>query len=305
MTAVLILADIEGSTGCSCREDAQLFTDGWVRACLNQTQDINLICQLLKEHGATRIRVKDFHRTGYNIFGHLLTPGVELDQGFCSRPVPGIGDVTGFDLLMMTGMHVASGCEGFLPHTLTSRFALIEVNGRPLCEAELFASSVARVGLRPVFFSGCPQACAQAKNAITGLNVYPVEKPLVELAGNARRKQAAAAALALKEAMRDSLSSAPYLPSGPFNTRIIMRDGAAAAKRLRKRWQLSGKNEMIEFVADDMATLYWQLIKLAYLTPGSYRFLNIALKAANLMGYLAHIWARNRLQRGFYSSADL
>ena len=38
-------------------------------------------------------------------------------------------------------MHAASGTDGFLSHTLTSRIAQLEVNRRPLAEVELFAVS--------------------------------------------------------------------------------------------------------------------------------------------------------------------
>jgi len=298
MTKILILADIEGSTACLRREDARLFNDGWVRACVGLTLDLNAVCSGLLQAGATHIRIKDFHRTGYNIFKDLLIDGVELDQGYKSGPVIGIGDVSGCDLLMMVGLHAASGTPGFLPHTLTSKLAEIEVNDHPLCEAELFAASVAEYGLRPVFFSGCQEACNQAAWAIPGLIICEVEKPLGEPAVEIRKKLAAKAAEALMTFKRqpDQLPL-PYRPAGPFDACITMRDGAAAAEKLRKTWNLQGSDDMIEFSALDMNALYWQLIKIAYLTPAICRSLEISLKAANLAGKIAHLWARRRRQQ--------
>ena len=296
MTAILILADIEGSTGCNRREDAQLFNDGWVCACHELSRDLNVLCRALKEAGAERIRIKDFHRTGFNVFRAMLDPAIELDQGYVAGPAIGIGDVTGFDMLMMTGMHAASGTAGFLPHTLTSKFAGIEVNGRYLCEAELFAASVASYDIKPVFFSGCPTACAQAETAIKGLSVAVVEKPLRAEPELIRQQLAKAAVKAFNQACRDD-PLPPYLPRGPFKTRITMRDGAMAAEKLRKTWALAGENNEIAFTAKDMTELYWQLIKLAYLTPFTLRFLSTSLAIANLAGKVAHVWARKRLAR--------
>ncbi len=295
MTAILILADIEGSTACLRREDAQLFNDGWVRACAGLTLDLNAICLGLQKAGATRIRIKDFHRTGYNIFKDMLIDGVELDQGYKSGPAIGIGAVRGYDLLMMVGLHAASGTPGFLPHTLTSKVAAIEVNDHPLCEAELFASSVAEFGLRPAFFSGCQEACAQAAWIIPGLAVCEVEKPLIEPVTQIRKRLAEKAAEALTTFNSDpNRLPQPYLPAGPFDARITMRDGAAEAQKLRKRWSLHGSDEMIEFSAPDMNALYWQLIRIVYLTPTICRHLEISLRAANLAGKIAHLWAHRR-----------
>lgn len=298
MTKILILADIEGSTACRRREDAQLFNDGWVRACVGLTRDLNAVCGGLLQAGATHIRIKDFHRTGYNIFKELLIEGVELDQGYKSGPAIGIGDVSGYDLLMMVGLHAASGTPGFLPHTLTSKLAEIEVNDHPLCEAELFAASVADYGLRPVFFSGCQEACAQAAWAIPGLIVCEVEKPLNEPAGAIRKKLASKAveALVTFKSNQDQLPP-PYRPAGPFDARITMRDGSAAADKQRKKWGLQGSDSTIECSAPDMNALYWQLIRIAYLTPAICRSLEISLRAANLAGKIAHLWARRRLHQ--------
>lgn len=297
MTSILILSDIEGSTLCSCREDAQLFNDGWAQACKGLTQDLNVLCASLKKAGATRIRIKDFHRTGYNILKKQLIPGIELDQGYATGPATGIGDVAGFDMLMMTGMHAASGTPGFLPHTLTSNFAAVEVNGQPLCEAELFAASVAEYGLQPVFFSGDATACTQATRAIPGLAAFTVEKPLANSAAETREQLADAAVKAFQQARKSPCYPRPYQPDGPFTTLVKMRDGEAKAAKQRQRWHLQGSEDRIEFTATDMQALYWQLIKLAYLTPTTCKLLGPALKVANFAGKIALLWAGRRLSQ--------
>lgn len=299
MTAVYIIADIEGSTGCLKREDAQLFNDGWVRACVEMSRDIDLIGRKLLSSGIRRVRVKDFHRSGFNLFRELIDEGIELDQGYEIGPVTGLGDATGFDFLLMTGMHAASGTEGFLPHTLTSRFSSVTVNGRLLTEAELFAASVAPCGLIPAFFSGCPTACNQAGDAIKNIRTFAVEKPLSQNPETVRHNIANAALSSLSR-----IYEKPYVPSGPFSVNLKMRDGSKAAAKLRKTWKMAGDADELNFACDNIHTLYWQMIRLAYLTPFVEAHLLSSLMFANMGGRLAHRWARFRAKRlGLFKKA--
>jgi hypothetical protein len=54
-----------------------------------------------------------------------------------------------------------------------------------------------------------------------------------------------------------------------------------------------------------MNALYWQLIRIAYLTPAICHSLEISLKAANLAGKIAHLWARRRWQQLKISLRDI
>ncbi|MDD2997611.1 MAG: M55 family metallopeptidase [Candidatus Riflebacteria bacterium] len=288
-SSVYIIADIEGSTGCLCAQDARLLNDGWVRACVELSRDVDLIARRLLDNGVERVRVKDFHRTGYNIFRKFVDSRVEIDQGYRAGPIPGIGKADGFDCLMMVGMHAASGTNGFIPHTLTSKFASVEVNGCLITEAELFASSVAEAGLVPLFFSGCPVACAQAAAAIPNLHTFALEKPLVSSPQTLREAMAESASMAMR-----NVAGNVYRPAGPFSTIVRMRDGNAAALKMRKRWKLDGDGDTVYFKTADIRQLYCQLIRLAYLNPVSESFLDLSLKTANLAGLLLQAWARYR-----------
>lgn len=292
MTSVLIIADIEGSTGCHSRQDSQLFNDGWVRACVELSRDIDQIGRQLLNSGVSRVRVKDFHRTGYNLFREIIDEGIEIDQGYQIGPIIGIGEARGFNCLLMTGMHAASGTDGFLPHTLTSKFAGIFVNGEPLTEAELFAASVAPAGLVPTFFSGCETACRQAARAIKHIKTFMVNKPLAETPQSIRENLAHAAASSL-----NSFSEKPFTPEGPFNVVVKMRDGEKAAAKLRKTWKFPGEDDELHFSSDNIHTLYWQLVRLAYLKPFYEKHLATAINIANMSGRLTQIWARRRAKK--------
>ena len=297
MHSILILADIEGSTGCRSRADSQLFNDGWVNACVQMTQDLNAVISALKTHNSVgRIRVKDFHRTGFNIFADLLDKRAELSQGYDSDPVIGIGDCRGFDLLFMVGLHAASGTEGFLPHTLTSKFEAIKFHHRPVTEAELFSASVASSGIKPVFFSGCPQACIQAKAAIPWLKTVEIDK---NEPANPEKQRQKLAQKAL-EAIRCAHTEAKVFDcKGSGQLEITLREDVA--KKIARRWKLELIQNQAVFSVENLNDAYQRLIELAYLTPFWAKNLAWGLRFFNLWGRLCHFWALKR--RGSLQSA--
>jgi D-amino peptidase len=173
---VLIIADIEGSSGCWEKEAAKFLNRKWYDACVEMTKDVNAVSKALLDAGEFFVTVKDFHRTGFNIIAENLDPRIELISGYKQGPVPGFGQVPKAVSVLFLGMHAASGTNGFLAHTLTSRISRLVINGKIWSEVELFSASLGPYGIRPVFFSGCPEACRQAKNAIAGITVFPIDK---------------------------------------------------------------------------------------------------------------------------------
>jgi D-amino peptidase len=286
MTKVLIISDIEGSTGCQTVAASKLFTKEWAKACYQLTLDINSVCKSLWEAGAKEITVKDFHRTGFNIFPEMLDPKVRLVQGYFPGPVLGIGQTYGAEKLFMIGMHSSSGANGFIPHTLTSKFASIKINNQSLTEAELFSSSVYKNKISPVFFSGCEVACKEASSRIPGLETFVVKKPTDQI-GKVRLELAKSAAHALLKN-----DSQPFTLQGPFSVKITMRDGAKTAEKLKKRWNLSGEKDQINFHVETADELYRQLTSIAYMRPWLSNYENLALKVFNLWGKATLNYAR-------------
>ncbi len=293
--SILILADIEGTSGCLCRSDSQLGNDGWVRACISMTLDLNAIIEALFADGrVARVRVKDFHRTAFNIFPDLLHPRAELVQGYLAGPVIGIGDCCGFDLLFMVGLHAASGSDGFLAHTLTSRFSSLEFAGAPLTEAELFAASVAGEGLRPAFFSGCSVACAQVLRAMPTIATVVVDKPLRDEPSAVRKKlgKTAVAALDLKDLR-------PFSDVKGGLVSLQWRDGLASLRKLARKWELPEPDATgrLSFSVENLNQAYQKLIALAYLKPLWQRHLRLALAIFNLWGRANLKWAQARREK--------
>lgn len=289
--AVLIIADIEGSSGCFTYEDSQFLAATWPRACRAMSLDVAAVVRALFEAGAPAVTVKDFHRTAYNLLPELIDPRARVVLGYRQGPVPGIGDPGDATCLMMMGMHAPSGSGGFLAHTLTSRIAALRVNGRLTGEAELFASSLGPRGLRPVFFSGCPVACQYAAGVLPHLAVYPIDKrdPGFDAAAW-RAGLADAAARAL-----DAPEAGPYVPRGAVSAVVTLRDGADAAAVLARRWGLRRDGADLLIDTPGLNELYQVLIRACYVTPLVERLLPLGLRLYNAYGRAGQAWVRHRL----------
>ncbi len=290
---ILIIADIEGSSGCFDYASASFMGRGWPQACLEMSLDINAIVVALFDAGVQQVFVKDFHRTGYNLFPHQIDPRAILMQGYSKGPVPGVGlppDATG---IFMVGMHAPSGAKGFLPHTLTSRISRLMVNGRLMSEAQLFSASLAPFGMAPLFFSGCPVACHYAAATIKGISCVAIDKFNVKKPFDAIswRRELSARALAAIETPRSRV----YNPPGPFHAVVTLRCGKKAARTIAVRWGIVQRGADLHLSASTLQELYGMLIRLAYLTPFTQKFLPLGLPLYNLMGKMGRLWAEKQL----------
>ncbi|TAL31040.1 MAG: hypothetical protein EPN93_18630 [Spirochaetes bacterium] len=287
-TKILIIADIEGSSGCRDYESSAFKTKKWAGACVEMSKDVNALVKALLDAGAEQIFVKDFHRTGFNLFPELIDPRARIIPGYINGMVPGIGDPPEVTGLMMTGMHASSGSGGFLAHTLTSRIERLTVNGTPMAEVELFSSALAPFNIRPIFFSGCPVACAEAQRAIKNITVHAIDK-----AGNNRFNSDAwrtqLAARGVESLMNDK--TIPCLLTGPFSAKVVMRDGPMYAKKLAERWGFKYKGNTVFLEEKEIRDLYHNLIRLCYLTPFVEKILPLGLPLYNLYGLWGRKWA--------------
>ncbi len=291
---VLIVADIEGSSGCWDYAGSAFKTRQWVNACLAMCRDVDVVVKRLVAEGVQQVIVKDFHRTGYNLLPERIDPRCRIVSGYRRGPVPGVGNPSGAEAVMFLGLHAASGTDGFLPHTLTSRISNLLVDGQPLPEIALFASSLAPYGIRPVFFSGCPVACKQAEDVIGGIDTFSIEKSGNVEDFDARRWRQALAAAAANSLQNNRVT--PYLPEGPFHATVSMRDGQAVASRLARRWGFEVRGADLLIQAENIDSLYRDLIRLCYLTPLVQRLLPLSLGLFNLQGRIGLAWLRRRLK---------
>jgi len=292
---ILIIADMEGSSGCWSYKASSFLTDDWCRACLEMSRDVSEVVSALFDAGVKTVTVKDFHRTAYNLFPELIDSRATIVSGYRQGPITGIGNPGEAQAVMFLGMHAASGSNGFLAHTLTSRIARLEVNQRLLPEIELFSSSLAPWGIRPIFFSGCPVACKQAEAVIKNILCHAIDKSCGRDKFDLSRWRRRLAQAAVKSL--SNFQTAPYLPAGPFEATVTLREGKALAAKLARRWGFEQDGDHVRMTAADMQQLYLYLIRLCYLTPTAEKILPLALMAFNLRGRMG-IWrARRRLRQ--------
>jgi len=270
-------------------------TEGWRRACLEMTRDVDAVVTALLEAGVKHITVQDFHRTGYNLLPELIDSRAVVRSGYRKGPVPGIGYPGDAGVVMLLGMHAASGTGGFLPHTLTSRIERLEVNERPMAEVELFSASLAPFGIRPVFFQGCPVACSQAKEVIEGINVYPIDKTLGLERFDAPSWRTGLAREAVRSLKNET--TVPYAPEGPFKAVITMRDGKEEARKIAQRWGFRQEGARIFLEAQSIHELYKDLVRLCYLTPLVEKILPCALLWHRVVGRLGLEVVRRRREK--------
>ncbi|MCG8616839.1 MAG: M55 family metallopeptidase [Desulfobacterales bacterium] len=287
---ILIISDIEGSSGCTTREAAKFMGKGWPHACLDMTRDVNRLTTGLLEAGADQVVVQDFHRTAHNIFTEQLNPSVVLKQGYAGGPVPGLGNPEGFDGLMMVGMHAPSGWQGFLPHTLTSRITAVRINGSLVSEGQLFSAALSGSGIPPLFFSGCPDACAHTRMVLPDVSTFAIDKFHPDFhAGEWRKQLAETAVRAL-----DNREARPYNPSGPFEAVVTMAGGKPMARRLAGRWGYPNHGSNVYLRVRDYAELYRKLARLVFLSPVAERMIPVLLPLYHLMGHAGLYWAKKK-----------
>jgi D-aminopeptidase len=292
---ILIIADIEGSSGCWNYAASSFLTPEWALACEAMTQDVQAVVEALLRSGAEEIVVKDFHRTGYNLLPERIDPRARVDGGYALGPIPGMGDPGRAEAVMFLGLHAASGTRGFLPHTMTSRLAEVRVDGRPLPEVALFASLLAPYGVRPVFFSGCPVACEQARGEIPGIGTFAIDKTGGPDNLNHRAWRKGLARAAVSALSNDDTE--PLAGRGPFNVQVAFRDGETKARKIARRWQLERRGDAVHFRVRDLPALFEMLSRICYLVPALLPIMPLALPLYKLKGRAGLAWVRRYLKK--------
>ena len=293
---ISILADIEGSSGCVDRSSAQFATDSWSQACLGMTRDVQCVIQRLLNEGYKRIIVQDFHRTGFNLYPEGIDQRAILLQGYRPGIFPGMGTPPRRGALCLLGMHAASGTDGFLAHTLTSRISRLRLAGEPLSESELFGRSLQELGLTPIFVSGGEQACQQAQRALPSIATFsrpwpPQPEPYWE---EWREQHAEAVGTAIQTFQKRGVALA-LPPRKRLSIQCTFRT-EQEAQRVATHWNLRRQGSTVEIEATSYLEAYQTLVKCAYLTPLLEKVLPLALRLYRIIGRTGLQWARSRLR---------
>jgi D-aminopeptidase len=224
--------------------------------------------------------VKDFHRTGYNLIPAQLDRRVKLVSGYYTGPAIGYGKLHGADFALFVGLHAAGGnAKGFLPHTLTSRIAEILVNGKRICESELFATVLSAFRVPLAFFSGCPAACQEVKERMSWVVTCAIPKdPLVYQDRNKKEEFI----LRARDGLRKSILAIPtveglplFAMRPPFDCQVVFQEEAEARKM--NAWSFPQEGRIIRFHSEEFLEMYENLLKVAYFPRLAYLLRHLAI----------------------------
>jgi D-amino peptidase len=169
---VYISVDIEGVTGITHWDEAEIGKPGYETFRNQMTDEAAAACEGALAAGATNLVVKDAHWTGRNLVPARLPEPVRLIRAWSGDPHYMIQGIDGsFDALAMVGFHSGAGCGGNpLAHTASGTESQILVNGEPMSEYRLHSLMAAELGVPTVFLSGDTLICESARAAQPGIH---------------------------------------------------------------------------------------------------------------------------------------
>lgn len=281
-----VVADIEGSTGVWTKAHTQRGRE-WQEARVELTLDINAVAEALFERGVRQVIVKDWHRTGFNIIPAYLDSRIKLVSGYYVGPALGYGNLYGANFALFVGLHAASGNpQGFLAHTLTSRIAEIALNGKRVCESELFATVLSDFRVPVCFFSGCPAACAEVQERMPWVMTQAIAKnPDIYRNPEMRREYIRRMRAGLKAKIGEIPDHPQDLPlfrmEPPFDCRVIFHDEDQARKM--NPWAFPREGNVIHFRSDHFLEFYENLLKISYFSKWTFRLRSLALPLSRIV----------------------
>lgn len=178
---VYVSADIEGIAGIAHRDQAFEEGRGYAEMRERMTAHVAAACEGAFAAGAEEVTVKDAHGTGRNILHDRLPRRTRLIRGWAPDPLMMVqGIEEGFDAALMIGYHARAGSAANpLAHTMSmGRIALMEIDGRPVGEYELYALAAALHGTPVMLLSGDAELCRDARAFCPALTVVPVMEGL-------------------------------------------------------------------------------------------------------------------------------
>lgn len=205
-----ISADIEGVTGMAHWDEAdKAHADyAWFRERMHR--EVAATCDGALAGGATAITIKDAHASGRNLHPDRFDGPVSLIRGWSGHPYGMVQDIDGsYAGLAVVGYH-SPGTSGGNPlsHTLTGRYARVEINGNHVSELLLSVMTAQAHGVPTLFVAGDAGLCAAAEQLVPDVVVVATGHGV----GHSTVSRPAAEVL---DALREGMTRAMQLPPSP------------------------------------------------------------------------------------------
>ena len=270
-----VFADIEGSFGIWRMRQCRMGTAEWQygRSCL--TVDVNHVIRGAFKGGASKITVKDTHEVGFNCLVNRLDPRVEYRGGHYVKPSL-FGDAAGLDLVLYVAIHAAAGTpDAFFPHTHYGIFSEVRINGKPVCEMDVYGGYLGEYGIPIGLVSGEDIAVRQALKALPWAKGVIVdkrkeaytsgEKSRDYLMKGRQRLQTAAT-----QAVQCASDTKPLQLKGPLHFEAEFRNRELADKF--NTWGFSQKGTVVDWEAKNMIQGFDLLNRLTFFPKRFYPF---------------------------------
>ncbi len=272
---VAVFADIEGSFGIWRKRQCHTGTSEWQygRECL--TEDVNHAIQGAFDGGADRVTVKDTHDTGFNCLPQRLDRRARYIGGHYTRPTF-FGRVSDYDLVLYVAIHAAAGtADAFFPHTHYGIFSEVRLNGRPVCEMEVYGAYLGEFGVPVSFVSGEAIAVEQALQVLSWAKSVVVDKreetytsgrESAEHLAQGRRLLRRAA----ESAVREAAAMKPLVLPPPLHFEAVFRSEELARKY--NTWDFRRAGAAVEWEAANMIEGFDIFNKLTFFPKKIYPF---------------------------------
>jgi D-amino peptidase len=219
---ILIITDNEGVCGVSTSEDVPS-----METKEQLTAEVNAAIEgVLEKEKESTFLVIDAHGggwAGHNVLHSELSPAAKLWNGKRGGELP-YEDEYEFDALFGIGVHSKAGtAKGILNHTISSAtYYNICINGRPVGEADIWASLAGFYNTPLVLITGDKWACEQIQETVPGIVTAAVKNGVNRFSGIHLPKKEACELIkkAAAEAVSKISKIKPITYEGPVEVRF-------------------------------------------------------------------------------------
>ena len=270
---IAVFADIEGSFGIWRMRQCRMGTAEWQygRHCL--TEDVNHVVRGAFDGGAARVTVYDTHEVGFNCLIDKIDSRARYVGGHFVRPTF-YGDISDVGLVLYVAIHAASGTENaFFPHTHYGVFSEMRVNGRSVCEMDIYGAYLGEFGIPVGFVSGEKIAVEQALRALPWAQAVIVDKrEETYTAGEASRKYLREGRRRLRDraaqAVREIGNMHPLITPGPLHFEAEFRTSELADRF--NTWKFKQIDRTVSWYAENMIDGFDKLNMLTFYSRNIY-----------------------------------
>lgn len=272
---IAVFADIEGSFGIWRMRQCRTGTREWQygRECL--TEDVNNVIKGAFDAGAKSVVVKDTHDTGFNCIRRKLDPRAEYIGGHFIGPTF-FGNILDCDLALYVAIHAASGTENaFFPHTHFGVFSDVRINGKSVCEMEVYGGYLGEFGVPIGLVSGEDVAVNQAVKALPWAESVVVDKKReTYISGDVSLKYLKEGRMELEEkaalAVENISRMKPLIIEGPLHFEATFRTEELMKKY--NSWGFLSKGATVKWESKNMIEGFDDFNKLTFFPKKIYPF---------------------------------